>query len=521
MATINEIHLFQEIFTGNTEAYGQHQRESNKQGEKARGKNWTVKEKITINQYVQHIEGKNGLGIIPLNDKSEVKFIVIDVDNYNEQYVKKMVKKLYTNRIPLLPFRSKSGGLHLYLFFKSFIPYAKVKDLILEFIPILGLKKDVEIFPKQTSLNEGKTGNWINLPYFNNEKTVQYLISEELQPVSFSVALTIIKERMLSEDEISNYLEQIELNDSPPCLQSIYFNKETDKRNEFLFNMASYLKSKFGDDFEFELLKINKQLKEPLPEEEIQKTIVNSHKKRDYSYKCNLAPICDYCIKSICKNRKYGLGGEEISELSFEDFIQHKTDPPYYEWIVNGVSLYFFDENDIINQAKFRSLCFRELHILPMRLKDSKWTKIINRALKNIIIEDINKQDDLSPGSMFLNYLHDYLENRVHAENLSQVLIDRVYKDNDKKVYLFKVKYFVDFLYGQKNFRYFKITEIHNRLKRLGAINERKYLDKDNKTARVWVLPFKAIKEFKYHVTDNFDLDFASYEQKDDTEDMY
>lgn len=518
MQSINEIHLFQEIFTGNTEAYGQHTHSKTKKGEKARGKNWTVKEKINIQQYVKHIEGKVCLGIVPLNKNNEVKFVVIDIDNYDEKYVRHMVSKIYDNKIPLLPFRSKSGGLHLYIFFKSLTAYSKVKELILEFIPILGLKNDVEIFPKQTSMNNKKVGNWINLPYYNKDETAQYLIDENFNETSFSCALAIIKETMVSEEDISSYLENIELNDCPPCLQSIYFEGDTDKRNEYLFNLATYLKNKFGDDFEHDLQKINRCMKRPLAEKEVTDTIVNSHKRRDYSYKCNMLPINEYCLKSVCQNRKYGLGGDEISTLSYEDFIQHKTDPPYYEWVINGVSLFFYDENDIINQTKFRALCVRELHKLPIRLKDVTWTKIINRALDNVIIQDIDVQDDLSPGYIFLNHLHDFLEKRVHAENLSQILIDRVYKDSERSIYYFKVKFFIDYLYGQKNFRYFRITEIHNRLKRIGAKNERKYLDSKNKNARVWSLPFKSVDNFKNAISDGFNMDFAKLEEKKDGE---
>lgn len=517
--TINSIHLFQEIFTGNINAYGQHTPSKNlKPNEKDIGKNWTVKEELTIKQYVNHINGNICLGLIPINDKNEIKFAVIDIDNYNENYVKKLVNKIHINNLPILPFRSKSGGLHLYLFFKSFIQYSKVKEFVKEFIPILALNKEVEIFPKQANLNKTKVGNWINLPYFNANNTKQYLINEDFKPVEFSKALTVIKENMVTEEKISSYFEGVDLNDAPPCLQSILFEKDTDKRNDFLFNLAVYLKSKYGEDFKYELYKYNKELLRPLKNKEIDDTIIKSHKKRDYSYKCNNLPLNEYCLKEVCKNRKYGLGSDEISELSFEDFIQHKTDPPYYEWIVNGISLYFFDETDIINQAKFRALCFRELHILPIRLKDETWTKIINRALKNIIVQESSNEDDISPGSIFLNNLYDFLERRVQAENLNQILIDRVFKDVEQKIYIFKGKNLIDYLFIQKGFRYFRVTEIHNRLKRIGATNERKYLDKNNKNERVWILPFKAIETLKHHIDEGFEINFTKIKEKQSNE---
>ena len=512
----NDYYLFQDIFCGNLNAFGQHQptKELIKSGEKSRGNSWTVRELLTLEHYKKHLNGEVGLGVVPLNQNNKIKFLAIDIDNYNKEYIQKMIVKVYYNRLPFLPFLSKSGGLHLYMFFKDFIEYAKIKDRILEFLPVLGLKNNIEIFPKQRTIKEDQVGNWINLPYFNFEKTKQFLVDSDLKPVNLTTALNIIKKSALNEDEFLLSIENLYLNDAPPCIQTIYYNGDTDQRNEFLFNTAVYFKSKSGEDFEYELKELNKSLLRPLDDIEIDDTIIKSHKKRDYSYKCNQLPCYEFCSKELCKKRKFGIGSEEISELSFEEFIQHKSDPPYYEWVINGKALTFYQENDIIKQDKFRELCFRELHLLPSRLKDASWTKIINRALKNIVIKEIDIADDISPGSMFLFNLYDFLENRVHAENLSQILIDRVFKDEPSESYIFKSKNLIDFLFNQKSFRAFKTTEIQNRLKRMGASIDRLYIDKNNKGIRVWRLPFKSIENLKVHIESGFEIDYTNYNKE-------
>lgn len=513
----NDYFLFQEIFSGNPSGFGQHQpfQGDLKEGEKSRGKSWTVKEPITFEKYKKHLEGQIGLGVVPLKE-SKVKFAVIDIDNYNQKFIKNMIEKVYHNRLPFLPFLSKSGGLHLYLFFTEFVEFSKIKNGILEFLPVLGLKQNIEIFPKQKKLKDPQIGNWINLPYFNCKGSKQVLIGKDLKPLSLEAALKTIKQASLSLSDFAMALSNLYLNDAPPCIQNIYYNEDTAQRNEFLFNAAVYLKSKYTEDFEYELKELNNSMTRPLEEKELEATIIKSHRQRDYCYKCTQPPCSEFCAKELCKKRKYGISSEEISELSFEDFIQYTSDPPYYEWVVNGKALTFYQENDIIKQDRFRELCFRELHILPSRLKEATWTNIINRALKNIIIKTIALEDDISPGSMFLFNLHDFLENRVHAENLSQILIDRVYKEKENQVYIFKSKNLVDFLFIQKGFRLFKTTEIQSRLKRMGATVDRIYLDKTNKGVRVWKLPFKVVDELKVDIKNGLSIDFSNLDKKEE-----
>jgi hypothetical protein len=510
MNTINDAYSFQNIFSGNTDFYGKHipEKEKDKKG-KRKGKSFTVKKQLELSSYQKHLNGEEGLGIVPLTKDGKVKFVAIDIDNYNENYVKQIVDKVYKNNLPFLPFKSKSGGLHLYMFFEKLHEYSSISKQIKEFIPVLGIDKNVEIFPKQLKLSEGQVGNWINLPYFNSKKTNQYLISKNYEPVSLSAAIMEINNKKINPENINNIVESLFLFDAPPCLQTIFYNRTVHMRNEYLFNLAVYLKSKNEESFEYELLEYNNFLLEPLPIKEISDTTIKSHKKKDYSYRCKNQPLCDVCIKTLCKLRKYGIGGNEISELSFEDFIQHKADPPYYEWIINGVSLTFFSETDIISQGRFRELCFRELHILPVRLKDITWTKIINRALQNIVIVEINPEEDMSPGSIFMNYLHEFLEKRVFAENLSQILIDRVYRDEKEMMYVFRGQFLIDFLFNNKGFRYFRVTEIQSRVKKMGGINTRIYIDKNNKGVRIWKLPFKTISNFKTNPEIGFGLDLS------------
>lgn len=495
--SIQTISTFEKLFSGNKEAHGVHIPGGEKDSSgKIRGKSFTKNEIVADKLYKEHLEGKTGLGIIPVDHKSECAFSVIDVDYYGIEKNKEIVETIYKWEIPIVPFRSKSGGLHLYTFYEKYIKAKYAIKYMELFVSILGLEKKTEIFPKQKSLETGQVGSWINLPYFGCDNTDRYMYNEKMEPVSFEDFMLNVHSLIKSTQQINARLDNLPLSDGPPCLQSIYLKGNTDSRNEYLFSLARYYKTKYGDDFEYKIIEANKELKSPIDLERLQRTIINSHKKKDYSYKCANEPIVSICRKELCKLRQYGIGGDEVSNLSFEEMIQYKTDPPYYEWVVNGASLRFYSEIDIIQQQKFRELCFRELHILPIRVKEVNWTAIVNKALENIEIKSINEEEDISPGTLFKEYLHEFLEKRAMAKNKEQILLDRVYKDEEFKQYVFKPKNLVLFLYNQKSFRIYGQTEIQARLKDLGGKPQRYYVSKESGSIRAWTLPFSALEKF-------------------------
>ena len=306
-----------------------------------------------------------------------------------------------------------------------------------------------------------------------------------------------ITDNVQSLSSISEFLSNLPLSDAPPCLQSIYLKGTTSNRNEYLFSMARYLKTKYGDDFEFKITEINNALDKPLPVKELMSTIIATHKKKDYSYKCSQDPLLSLCHKDICRMREYGIGGDEVSDLSFEELKQFLTDPPYYEWVINEKPLIFYSETDLINQTKFRELCLRKLHKLPPRLKDRTWTTIINTALVNMEIHRVDVGDDISPGGILLEHLYEFLEERVQAENKNQILMDRVYKDKQTNEYVFRARNFMAFLSNQKQFRDFRSVEIQSRLKQLGGYPARYYVSNKYRTVRVWKIPFESLATYK------------------------
>lgn len=510
--SINDVETFRRLFHGHAAFYGRHVYDfTGPAGEKKKGESFTVKETLTIAEYKKHLEGGAGLGVVPITEKNQCYFFAIDVDDYTGR--EDLVKRVYSLAFPLIPFRSKSGGLHLYCFLNSPAPAADCIQAATEMAAALGLKGDTEIFPKQGSLRPGQIGNWINLPYYRGPAATNVALDALARPIGFQEFIQGAAAFQTNIDSIRNFMASLDLADGPPCLQAITLAKETRFRNEYLFNLARYLKAREGDEFEFAVHKYNMELIEPLPTKEIE-SIITSHKKKDYSYRCNGEPICNFCNKKICGVRKFGIGGSDISDVSFEGLVQYLSDPPYYAWQINGVDLKFYSESDIILQSKFRELCMRTLHVLPKRLKDPDWTKIINRALANIETRAIESHDDISPGATLKEFLYEFLERRVKAECLDQIVFDRVFKDETNKEYIFRSKALVDFILETKKFRYFSSVEIQDRIRVMGARPQKVYLSKQG-TARVWTLPFAALEKFidsTAAIEDDFEIDFSTAE---------
>ncbi len=495
---------FRKYFQGNKNAYGVHLYGAvPKAGKKEEGKGTFIKtEPVEDKMYLDHLEGKVGFGIVPVDNKGLCSFSVIDVDQYTED-TKKIVDSIYSRGLPLIPFRSKSGGLHLYTFYRQPTKAKKAVDYMQSFVSMLGLDAKTEIFPKQTKLMDGQAGSFINLPYYNVESTKQYLISKEHKGLSFEEAMKHIAEHCVSEGDMQDLADELPLQDAPPCLQAIYMSGETDFRNAYLFSLARYYKAKYGDDFEQKLLAGNELLNNPVEVSEVYKTTIASHKKRDYSYKCTDEPIVSICNKSECLKRRYGIGGEEVSELDYGEMIQWLTDPPYYEWTINEIPLKFFDESDITNQQRFRNLCLRELHKYPAKLKDSIFSGILNNALANLKVNPVD--EDLSAGGFLKHYLYSYLEKRAPAQNKSQVKLGKVFKDDDRKEYVFIALEFFKFLL-LKGFRTFKETEVYQRLREMGGESKTLNLGKEEGRIRGWALPYKAIEKYSILLKDE-DLD--------------
>ena len=140
-----------EFFNGYRHAYGVADFEhpdayiDSETGKKKPVYRWNFEE-LTNEIYQQHLEGKLSIGIQPCNEKNHARFGAIDIDP--QEYVdfdrKFYLDKIKEYELPIIPILSKSGGLHLYVFTKDFIPAKNgvligglifLKDWIIRYLP--------------------------------------------------------------------------------------------------------------------------------------------------------------------------------------------------------------------------------------------------------------------------------------------------------------------------------------------------------------------------------------------------
>lgn len=443
---------------------------------KVKSKSWLDKRPLNIDDLQKHINGRVSIGIAPLTENNTCYFGAIDIDEYSGQCAA-IVKAIYEADIPLRPFHSKSGGLHLYIFFddEDGVPAHDVRKLLTLYCKLFNLPKQTEIFPKQINMDGVVNPSWINLPYFDaeNPDNPRKLLDHNGEHVDLLTGMQQCKAKKLLLKEHYRILNELPLNDAPPCLQTLFLLRsnitEGDFRNNFLFSMAVYYKLKDGDNWEDSVKFVNSSMGNPLNERELEATVLKSNRHRQYFYKCKDAPCSLYCQKQACYDRKFGIGSESNSGLNFEDLHQYLTDPPYYVWYVNGKPLRFFDEGDILTQTVFHKLCMRYLHVAPNKLKDASWRKIVNTALENVQVHSEEESQEISAGGMWWKYTKDFFLQRVLAATTGQLKIGRTYRDISKGCYIFSGPAYIEYIRNTKSFKMYSDVELQAKLKDYGA----------------------------------------------------
>ena len=121
----------------------------------------------------------DSLGICPINKNSECTWGSVDLDDYKPDY-KELFKKLESINVPMIPFKSKSGGIHVYIFLDKPVKALLLRDKLHSIKNVFGSCKPDKIFPVQKYIDVDKddAGSWIKLPYYKAEKTERYIIKE-------------------------------------------------------------------------------------------------------------------------------------------------------------------------------------------------------------------------------------------------------------------------------------------------------------------------------------------------------
>ena len=497
MITTSQAKRFALLFKGKTNTYVKNllPKEKPAKGEKIKTTITNEKGKVDDNLLMSHLSGEFGVGICPVTTDGKCLFGVLDIDYYKGK-IRKMLDIIRDYQLPLVPFRSKSSGLHCYLFLSRGVSAKTIRDTLNLIIRVFSLDKmygeeKVEVFPKQDKVTEDGFGSSITLPYFNAEEPYTYLLDLDGNEVPFEEALNQIQKRFTTIEAVREALENLPYNDAPPCLQRILLSGlvggEDTGRNNFLFSFALYASKKYGlEGFASYVRELNNSFECPIEESAVESTIA-SIKSKEYSYRCKDIPCNGFCDKGLCKKREFGLGREKghFSDIEYGQLLRYKTAEPYYVWQLklqgsegDFKNIVFRDEGELLDQKNFAKVCVRFLNFAPRQVQTNDWFGTLNKYLASVKDVEVRAESDTSALSMIRQMFVRYLSNKqarrdspyqIHAN----LCVRQTYSDESGKPvskFFFTHTGFAEYLRNNKvNFDQSMLRET---LKSFGAVED-------------------------------------------------
>jgi hypothetical protein len=422
---------FKEVFAGLQTAYGQTKiTDELSENGKHEAKSFTKKEPVTDLLWQKHLNGDEpALGIVPIREDNRCKWGCIDIDTYPFDH-KDFIKKIRDKNIPMILFRSKSGGAHVFLFAKEFVAASLMRERLKKIASTLGYAK-AEIFPKQDYIraDRGDTGSFLNVPYHGSDKSVRFAFDDNGEALKIEEFFKLYDTYSLTEKELVNLkISETDNTDdflkgAPPCLQTILKDGMPEGgRNDMMYNIGVYLKKRFPNEWEAKMYIYNeKYMKPPLKHTEMTKSI-ESVGKKDYLYKCKQDPIVSFCNSKVCSKREFGVG-DNVPPPEITGISKYPSDPPLYFVNIDGLSVEV-DDITLHDPEKFSVACMNQISkpMLPLgkiiwrkqlvklfeklQMLDAPDSSKIDVQIKDLLADFINKApgkkiDDLKRGLPF------------------------------------------------------------------------------------------------------------------------
>jgi len=404
--------------------------------QKREGRYITKRDPVTPALWQAHIDGKVGLTIIPIRDDATVLFGAIDIDVYDLD-LHTLETKVEACGLPLIVCRTKSGGAHLYCFFKEPVAAKLVKERLSEWALHLG-HSGSEIFPKQTQLGgPNDVGNGINAPYFNAETPSRYAIKDgaALDAERF---LAYAAEKALTGEQFAAITlpELAAIEDGPPCLQAIMAEGvPRGGRNSTLFNLAVYCRLRYGAEMAAKLKELHDAyFKEPISAE-IPLVVRSMQQKPDYYYTCGQPPICHHCNKTLCRARKYGIGNADGDDpgVTFGGLTQINSVPPVYVLDVNDARIELTSA-ELVSYRSIQLKAIEKLRIFPKPFK--KWQDFLRETLlPNTAIIEV--PESVGAEGEFWCRVRDYCTETAEARSWSELSLKKPFTEEGVTYFVF------------------------------------------------------------------------------------
>jgi hypothetical protein len=455
----------------------------------------TVRANVTVELWQDHVDGRRSIGIVPIRDNDTALWGVIDVDTYDLEHVD-IVKNIAKHKLPLVVCRSKSGGAHIFLFLKEPVSATLMQARLKEIAATLGYGGS-EIFPKQRTVawERGDCGSWLNMPYFDAEVTDRYGIKDTGLGMSLEEFLVAAE----AAQQPASFLEDQEFRkkpakdpdfgDGPPCIQHLVamgFPQGT--RNNGLFALGTFAKKKYGQRWQERLEDWNRQFMDPPVAAQELIEVIKSLERKEYQYRCRDQPLCAHCNSSLCRTRKFGVGGEDdfpqIDGLSVLD-----TEPPLWFMNVGDVRLELTTD-ELQNYRLFHRVCMEKLFTCYRMMKHDDWLRIVATAMKDAVRIDAPRE--VSRTGQFQDHLEDFLTQRHRGEMRDDLLVGRPWLDPESNQHYFRLRDLKKHL-EQANFKDYSDAQIITRIREMGG--DKKVFNLKGRCVNTWSLPEGSFSE--------------------------
>lgn len=482
---------FHDLFAGMQRAYGTYddiRPDQERSDGKLKGKGVTLRKQVTDTLWELHLKGKNGLGIIPIREDNSACFGAIDIDVYSGIDHAQIAHQLDKLGLPLVVCRSKSGGVHIYLFTSAPVPAARMVDRLRDIASKLGYGK-AEIFPVQIRLGDDDKdlGAWINMPYFEWGNTTRYAIKPDGTKLSAEEFVNYAEESKVDADffpepEKANArktrgTEKSEgekvLPDGPPCLQHLIDNGIGEGgRNKVLFNIGIYYR-KARPDFVTHIESANRKFfVPPLPSGEVN-AITSSLNKKAYSYTCSDPELAPYCNAVKCRLRKYGVGGGASGFPTILGLRKLLVDPPVWfldleDPTTGEPRTLELTVEELDDPRLFRRKCMSYLDIAPVMPTTLIWQQTVANLISNVSHMEAPPPEAASAEGQFWELLEEFCTDRAQASRREELLIGMPYTEKGRTY--FRTRDLVLFL-NRRHFKEYKVQNITKVLRKRGDVS--------------------------------------------------
>jgi len=484
---------FKEIFSGLETSYGI----TTMTGEirddgKNEAESKVVHKPVTDELWKKHLDGLfPALGIMPIRADNKCKWGCIDIDVYDLNH-KELIDKIKQKNLPLIVFKSKSGGAHVFLFCKEYVAASLVRQKLKAMAALIG-HSNRELYPKQDYVraDKGQVGSWLNVPYHGGDKSVRCALDDNAIPLSLekffrvydNISLTekdLIHSKIIPTKEDDNDL----LKGAPPCLITLLSDGvPKGKRNDTMFNVGVYLRKRFPKEWKGKMNVYNQQfMKPPLDDKEIEDA-TESLNKKEYRYKCKQEPILSFCESKICVKREFGVG-DNVPPPEITRIEKFPSDPPIYIVTIDGKQVEV-DKTTLHDFEKFSIEAMDQLHQVLLPMGKIVWRKILNKIMGNKdTYEVLPAPETTKIDYQFKELLADFI-NKAPGKEMKDVKINKPFTE-DGYTY-FKNQALQQYLGRHKHF-----TLAKNKTQKMlqdvfkAVLHQPKI---DGKTVRVWKIP--------------------------------